>query len=129
MAAHLFLRVYFKPAEWLGPGKIQLLEAVRDEGSISGAARTMKMSYRRAWLLVDALNTLFDRPVVATTMGGRGGGAASLTEFGAEVIARYRAMEASAATALAADMRALEARVRKRVTRKPALRGRVRSTR
>jgi len=110
--ARLFLRVYFKPAEWLGPGKVQLLEAVRDQGSISGAARGMKMSYRRAWLLIDTLNALFDQPVVETTMGGRGGGAARLTAFGAEVIARYRAMEAAAAAALAPDLAALDAHLR-----------------
>src|ERR1700730_3408268 len=59
---------------------------------MSEAARGMKMSYRSAWVLVDSMNTLFRKPVVDTTLGGRGGGSATLTGFGADVIRRYRAM-------------------------------------
>ena len=108
----LLLRLYLKPRVPLGPGKIQLLEAVRDHGSITRAARTMKMSYRSAWLLVDSMNALFRRTVVATTVGGRGGGAAVLTPFGAQVIRRYRAMEWATRRAIAKDLVPLERAVR-----------------
>jgi len=107
--AKLKLRIDFGEGRALGPGKVQLLELVGETGSISAAARRMEMSYRRAWLLVDALNQMFAKPVVATRGGGAGGGGASLTSFGAEVIAAYRAMEADAGTALAGRVAALEA--------------------
>jgi len=68
----------------------------------------MGMSYRRAWLLVDALNTLFDQPVVATKHGGQGGGA-ELTPFGDRVVQQYHAIEAKAYAAVAADLAALAA--------------------
>ncbi len=67
----------------------------------------MDMSYRRAWLLIDGLNELFDTPVVSTTLGGRGGGTASLTPFGLEIVKRYRAMHAAAERAIARDAAAL----------------------
>jgi len=66
----------------------------------------MGMSYRRAWLLVDALNTLFDQPVVATKQGG---GGAELTPFGDRVVQQYHAIEAKAYAAVAADLAALAA--------------------
>jgi molybdate transport system regulatory protein len=108
----LLLRLYLKPGVPLGPGKIQLLESVRDYGSITGAARAMRMSYRNAWILVDSMNALFRRSVVETTLGGRGGGSASLTPFGAQVIRRYRAMEKAARRAVAKDLAPLERAVR-----------------
>jgi molybdate transport system regulatory protein len=98
--ARLTLRVDLDAAFSLGPGKIRLLELVRDTGSISAAGRAMAMSYRRAWLLVDALNAAFREPVVATKLGGKAGGGAALTPFGAELVAQYRAMEREAATAV-----------------------------
>ena len=70
------------------------------------------MSYRSAWLLVDSMNSLFRKPVVRTTLGGRGGGAATLTEFGADVIRRYRAMERATLRAIARDLAVLERSVR-----------------
>src|SRR6185503_19130639 len=91
--SHVLLRLYLSSDRPLGPGKIKILESIRDGGSISEAARGMRMSYRSAWLLVDSMNTQFKRPVVSTTLGGQGGGSATLTDFGAEVIRRYRAME------------------------------------
>jgi molybdate transport system regulatory protein len=109
----LFLRVYFTADSWIGPGKVQLLEAIRDHGSISGAARTMRMSYRRAWLLVNGLNELFREPAVTTTLGGRGGGTATLTPFGNEIVRRYHAMEAAARRAVAHDAAALERHLRR----------------
>ena len=106
--AHVLLRLYLSPDRPLGPGKVRILECIRDGGSISEAARDMKMSYRSAWLLVDSMNSQFKQPVVNTTLGGRGGGSAKLTPFGADVIQRYRAMERATHRAIAKDLAALE---------------------
>ena len=86
-------RIDFAENNNLGPGKIALLEAVQATGSISDAARVLKMSYRRAWLLVSSLNAAFDEPVAVAVTGGRGGGGARVTAFGANLIAVYRALE------------------------------------
>ena len=91
----------------VGPGKVDLLEAIGATGSISGAARSLGMSYRRAWLLVDTMNRCFRTPVVQAEAGGKRGGGAQLTPLGAEVIRRYRRIERGAARAGAADIRAL----------------------
>jgi molybdate transport system regulatory protein len=93
----------------LGPGKIRLLELIGDHGSISEAARAMEMSYRRAWLLVAELNQSFRRPVTSARTGGKGGGHAELTEFGHELVRRYRAIERDAAAAVAGQMDELAA--------------------
>lgn len=87
------LRIVFAKGVWLGPGKIELLEAIGSTGSISAAGRTLGMSYRRAWLLVDAVNRLFKRPVVLAAAGGSHGGGAELTDFGRALIAAYRRIE------------------------------------
>jgi len=100
----MLLRLYLQGGNPLGPGKIQLLAAIRDTGSISAAARSMRMSYRSAWILVDSMNGLFRQPVVTTKHGGRGGGAATVTPFGRKLIARYEAMERSAREAIARDL-------------------------
>ena len=71
----LTLRIDFDEDRALGPGKVRLLELVEATGSISAAGRAMDMSYRRTWLLVDALNRTFRLPVVETRSGGGGGGA------------------------------------------------------
>ncbi len=86
-------RVDFSPDCAVGPGKIALLEHIDSSGSLSEAARELKMSYRRAWLLLEDLNTSFQQPVAQMSVGGRGGGGASLTPFGAELVASYRALE------------------------------------
>jgi molybdate transport system regulatory protein len=86
-------RIDFSENNNLGPGKIAVLEAVQAAGSISDAARTLKMSYRRAWLLVSSLNSAFNEPVVISATGGKGGGGAHVTAFGAGLIAHYRALE------------------------------------
>lgn len=91
----------------VGPGKVDLLEAIGASGSISGAARSLGMSYRRAWLLVDTMNRCFRSPLVEAEAGGKRGGGARLTRLGAEVIRRYRRIERDAARAGAADIRAL----------------------
>jgi molybdate transport system regulatory protein len=91
----------------VGPGKIDLLEAIDTAGSITAAARSLGMSYRRAWLLVDTMNRCFRIPVVEAEAGGKRGGGARLTRLGRDVIERYRRIERSAARASAADIRAL----------------------
>ncbi len=77
----------------LGPGKIDLLEAIGRSGSISAAGRELGMSYRRAWLLVGAVNGMFHRPVVQAAAGGAHGGGAHLTDFGRALVAAYRRIE------------------------------------
>src|ERR1700761_4651759 len=86
-------RVDFGPGCAIGPGKIALLEHISRTGSLSEAARRLKMSYRRAWLLLEDLNTSFQQPVARMSVGGRGGGGASLTDFGHELVAAYRELE------------------------------------
>jgi molybdate transport system regulatory protein len=96
----------------LGPGKVDLLEAIGATGSISAAAKALGMSYRRAWLLVDTMNRCFAQPVVAAVAGGARGGGARLTALGAEAVRRYRSVEARAAKAGATDLAALAALLR-----------------
>ncbi len=107
--ARLTLRIDFDSDRAIGPGKIRLLELIDSSGSISAAGRQMGMSYRRAWLLVDALNRCFREPVVAAQVGGVRGGGASLTEFGHAVVEHYRAIEKAAASAGADHVGALAA--------------------
>lgn len=80
----------------VGPGKIRLLELIEEAGSLSRAAEAMHVSYRRAWLFVQQINQAFDEPAVSTPEHGHGGAAARLTDFGKELIRRYRDMEAQA---------------------------------
>lgn len=79
----------------MGPGKADLLEAIVAQGSISGAARAMDMSYRRAWLLVDAMNRCWREPLVETSPGRGKGGGARLSAAGRRVLERYRALQAA----------------------------------
>jgi molybdate transport system regulatory protein len=88
----------------LSHGKAELMELIRETGSIRQAAQRMDMSYRRGWLLTDELNRMFREPVVETRHGGRSGGGAALTPFGDALLARFRDMERRAAAALAADL-------------------------
>lgn len=104
------LRVLLGASIAIGPGRAELLEAIGRTGSISAAAREMGMSYRRAWLLVEATNAAFVAPLVSTATGGSGGGGAQLTDFGRMALDRYRQMELKASAAIAAefaDFRAL----------------------
>lgn len=91
----------------LGPGKVSLLEAVRDHGSISAAARSIGMSYRRAWLLMDELNRALESPATVSEHGGQSGGGSTLTPVGEEIIRLYRGIEARAAAACAPEIAAL----------------------
>jgi molybdate transport system regulatory protein len=77
----------------IGIGKIELLEGIASSGSLSQAARQMRMSYRRAWLLLADMNLSFDEPVARASIGGRGGGGAILTALGERLVAGYRQME------------------------------------
>lgn len=97
----------------LGPGKIDLLEAIEATGSITAAARAMRMSYKRAWQLIDDLNHCFATPLVSASKGGEHGGGAQLTQMGRSVLAAYRAIEHKVHKSLAAELRAL-ARLRAR---------------
>ncbi|QCL74056.1 MULTISPECIES: winged helix-turn-helix domain-containing protein [Agrobacterium] len=103
------LRIDFPPGERLGHGKVELMELIAETGSISAAGRAMDMSYRRAWLLVDALNHMFRHPVIESQRGGKQGGGAALTAFGAELLERYRGMEERMNEALRGDIDWLEA--------------------
>ena len=105
----LTLRVDFGKDRAIGPGKVRLLEAIRDTGSITKAGIALCMSYRRAWLLVDDMNNCFREPVVAAQAGGSHGGGAALTPFGRNLIDQYRAIEAEAHSATAPRLRELEA--------------------
>ena len=99
------IRIMFRKAIAMGPGKADLLRAIGETGSISAAARKMEMSYRRAWLLVDTMNQAFKSPVVVTLTGGKAGGGAAVTEFGREVLQRYSAMEEKASASVARELR------------------------
>jgi molybdate transport system regulatory protein len=102
------LRFVLEPDIALGPGKADMLEQISATGSISAAGRIMGMSYKRAWMMVESMNRCFRRPLVETAKGGRRGGGALLTPAGEEVLARYRSMEAKAARAIEAELRALQ---------------------
>ncbi|MDE2016697.1 MAG: LysR family transcriptional regulator [Hyphomicrobiales bacterium] len=105
-APRVTLRLDFGEGRYVGHGKVRLLEEVAAAGSISAAARAVGMSYRRAWLLIDELNRMFGRKLVEAHPGGRGV-RATLTPFGARLVADYRGMEADAAAPCAERMAAL----------------------
>jgi molybdate transport system regulatory protein len=92
----------------IGPGKIQLLENIRELGSISAAGRAMDMSYKRAWDLVDEINRICRQAAVERQTGGKNGGGAVLTPFGVSLVSRYRKIERGAATAVRKELAALQ---------------------
>lgn len=102
------LRIVFDDAMRIGPGKIDLLEAIGRTGSISAAGRALGMSYRRAWLLVDEVNKIFKRPVVIASVGGAHGGGAQLTDFGWALAAAYRRIEARTHRAIREELAPFE---------------------
>jgi molybdate transport system regulatory protein len=107
-AAGLSIRIDLACGLRIGPGKIDLLEAIRVTGSITAAARSLGMSYRRAWLLVEELNVGLREPVVRAESGGRNGGGANLTEVGERVVSLYREIEARAASSVSRQFQAIE---------------------
>ena len=124
MASRLTLRIDLGPGQSVGPGKIRLLEAVAESGSISSAGRALGMSYRRAWMLIEQMNLSFRRKVVTTQLGGTHGGGAVLTPFGRELVKRYRAIEDKATGAAKAHI-AFLARAAKAGKAAPAKRTRL----
>jgi molybdate transport system regulatory protein len=110
--AKLRVSIVFESGARIGPGKIALLESIRDTGSISAAAREMGMSYKRAWVLLDSINRAFTEPMVTASPGGAGGGGATLTPFGAEVLERYNRIADRAVTKALDDLAALALRAR-----------------
>ena len=116
--ATLTLRLDLAPGKSIGHGKIRLLEAIREHGSISAAGRSMRMSYRRAWMLIDELNRMFVEPLIETKHGGTAGGGAELTAFGQRVVERYRSIEVNALAAGADDLADLAAAVGRGPVRK-----------
>jgi molybdate transport system regulatory protein len=90
----------------LGPGKVDLLEAIGRTGSISAAGRELGLSYRRAWLLVDALNHMCPDSLVSAAPGGSRGGGAKLTDYGRGVAAASRRVESRARAAMREEMAA-----------------------
>ena len=103
----LSVRIDLEPEGRIGPGKIQLLENIRECGSISAAGRAMDMSYKRAWDLVDEINRICRQSAVEPQTGGKNGGGAVLTPFGLSLVARYRKIERTAATAARKELQAL----------------------
>jgi molybdate transport system regulatory protein len=108
MSTRLTIRFDFAPERRLGPGKVALLEAIAATGSISAAGRQHKMSYRRAWLLVDELNRQFGEPLVKAQPGGPKGGGAALTPAGQQVARAYREAERKMREAAAGEIAAIE---------------------
>jgi len=91
----------------IGPGKVALLEAIGQTGSITSSAKKLGMSYRRAWLLVDETNRCLVRPAVQTAAGGQRGGGTSLTPVGVELVRRYRDLEHQTEMAVTRELKPL----------------------
>jgi molybdate transport system regulatory protein len=104
---HLSIRIDLASGDRIGPGKIALLEAIRDTGSISAAARAIGMSYRRAWLLVEEINRSLREPAVTAETGGARGGGATVTPVGLRIIELYRSIEEQARGAAGGEFRAI----------------------
>lgn len=114
--ARLNFKVELDNGGALGPGKIRLLEYIEQKGSIRRAATAMRMSYRRAWLLLHEVEDMMGASVFAPETGGRKGGGTALTSVGRAIVSHYRSIEERAARAIAADLRAL-ARLARRTPR------------
>jgi len=101
------LAIHFSNGGVLTPEDLLLIETIRKERSILGAARASGISYRKCWLMVDALNRTFESAVFETHPGRRGGGA-EITPFGERLVALYRSMERRTRTATTAALAELE---------------------
>ena len=111
MTPSVRFRVDFGGGCSVGMGKIDLLEGIARFGSLARAARQMRMSYRRAWLLLEDMNTSFGEPVSRSSVGGRGGGGATLTPLGARLVAAYRLLESQVQPLASDHLRDFSARV------------------
>lgn len=102
-------RIWLEAEEikFLGPGRIELLELIKQEGSISKAAKIMGMSYRKAWILIDEMNTVSAKPVVLTQKGGYSGGGAQVTQTGDTLIAYFKDLYARYHAFLATEQKKL----------------------
>ena len=107
------VRIDLDAEDRIGPGKIQLLERIRECGSISAAGRAMDMSYKRAWDLVDEINRICRQAAVERQTGGKNGGGAALTPFGEALVERYRRIERDASSAVKKDLAALRSDIEK----------------
>lgn len=96
----------------IGPGKAELLELIIETGSISAAAKRMRMSYRRAWELVDTMNRCFDQPLVSTSTGGVQGGGAVVTPLGHAVLRDYYTLVRKATESAAPELAAIARHLR-----------------
>lgn len=114
----LTLRILGSGDPAMGPGKAELISRIEANGSISAAARAMGMSYRRAWLLVEAINASFNEPVVLTAIGGKRGGGASVTAYGRQLVAQFHAMEEKASATIEGDLAQFEQQLRKPATKR-----------
>jgi molybdate transport system regulatory protein len=110
-------RVDFTSGCSIGPGKIDLLEGIERTGSLRQAAQTLGMSYRRAWLLLDALNRSFSEPATTASVGGAGGGGVTLTPFGLEIIRCYRAAARAIEAVARSELHALSVKALTHPTR------------
>ena len=107
------IRIDLSSSSAVGPGKIRLLELIRETGSISAAGRAMDMSYKRAWDLVDEIDRICRQAAVERQTGGKNGGGAALTPFGVSLVARYRKIERDAASAVKKELAALRSDIGK----------------
>jgi len=110
----LSIRIDLEADRRIGPGKIALLEQIREHGSISAGGRALEMSYKRAWDLVEEIGEVCGKPVVASRTGGSHGGGATLTPFGEALIERYRELERDVMKAAQPHLRALQRDMAKR---------------
>ena len=115
-------RVDFTDACSLGPGKIELLESIQRTGSLRQAAQALGMSYRRAWLLLDALNRSFSEPASTASVGGQGGGGVTLTPFGLEIIRCYRTAAQAIESAARLELQPIAAKALNTSTKEPGAR-------
>jgi len=114
----LTLRIIARGQPAMGPGKAELVSQIEASGSISAAARAMGMSYRRAWLLVEAINASYTEAVVLTAIGGKRGGGAKVTDFGRRLVAEFRAMEDKASAVIADDLARFRKHLRESTSRR-----------
>ncbi|MDX2258424.1 MAG: LysR family transcriptional regulator [Hyphomicrobiaceae bacterium] len=107
--AGLRIRLVFSTGGWIGPGKADLLDGIRETGSIAAAGRRLGMSYKRAWSLTETLNTMFAEPLVESSRGGAQHGGARLTVTGERILDAYRLIERKAERSTKAEIAAIEA--------------------